>query len=346
MDIAAEARTERRLAAVLAADVVGYSRLMGKDEEGTLFAFKAVRCEVTDPKIHEHRGRIVKTTGDGLLVEFASVVDAVRCAVDIQRAMKLRQELEPVEDPICLRIGVNVADIIPDDADIFGDGVNVAARLEGLADPGGICVSRSVRDQVRDKLGCGFEDLGRRQVKNIARPVHVFRIPLDTAGTSAAGADSNTAATPSRRGIRLVAAMGVAAAAVVAAGVVGSQMLPGTGAAPAAPVVEAAVFFDKNQVGLSEAASASIRREADSLRRNPGVTVTVRAYCSTDQSEREEPKVLAALRANQVRDMLKEAGVAAGRIKVESACRLGGPNPAGANETSEQQNRRVLLIRD
>ena len=263
MDIAAEARTERRLAAVLAADVVGYSRLMGKDEEGTLFAFKAVRCEVTDPKIHEHRGRIVKTTGDGLLVEFASVVDAVRCAVDIQRAMKLRQELEPVEDPICLRIGVNVADIIPDDADIFGDGVNVAARLEGLADPGGICVSRSVRDQVRDKLGCGFEDLGRRQVKNIARPVHVFRIPLDTAGTSAAGADSNTAATPSRRGIRLVAAMGIAAAAVVAAGVVGSQMLPGTGAAPAAPVVEAAVFFDKNQVGLSEAASASIRREAE-----------------------------------------------------------------------------------
>jgi outer membrane protein OmpA-like peptidoglycan-associated protein len=287
----------------------------------------------------------VKTTGDGLLVEFASVVDAVRCAVDIQRAMKLRQELEPVEDPICLRIGVNVADIIPDDADIFGDGVNVAARLEGLADPGGICVSRSVRDQVRDKLGCGFEDLGRRQVKNIARPVHVFRIPLDTAGASAAGGDNQTAATRTRLRPHLVAAMGVAAA-VVAAGVGVSQMLPGTGAAPAAPVVEAAVFFDKNQVGLSEAASASIRREADSLRRNPGVTVTVRAYCSTDQSEREEPKVLAALRANQVRDMLKEAGVAAGRIKVESACRLGGPNPAGANETSEQQNRRVLLIRD
>ncbi len=162
MNVAGEERTERRLAAILAADVVGYSRLMGKNEEGTLFALKAVRREVTDPKIDEHRGRIVKTTGDGLLVEFASIVDAVRCAVDIQREMKWRCELTPAEDPIVLRIGINLGDIIIDEADIFGDGVNVAARLEGLADPGGICVSRIVRDQVRDKLGFGFEDLGQR----------------------------------------------------------------------------------------------------------------------------------------------------------------------------------------
>ena len=190
MNVAGEERTERRLAAILAADVVGYSRLMGKNEEGTLFALKAVRREVTDPKIDEHRGRIVKTTGDGLLVEFASIVDAVRCAVAIQREMKWRCELTPAEDPIVLRIGINLGDIIIDEADIFGDGVNVAARLEGLADPGGICVSRIVRDQVRDKLGFGFEDLGQRQVKNIARPVHVFRIPLDAHASAAAGRDT------------------------------------------------------------------------------------------------------------------------------------------------------------
>ena len=190
MNVAGEERTERRLAAILAADVVGYSRLMGKNEEGTLFALKAVRREVTDPKIDEHRGRIVKTTGDGLLVEFASIVDAVRCAVAIQREMKCRHELTPAEDPIVLRIGINLGDIIIDEADIFGDGVNVAARLEALADPGGICVSRIVRDQVRDKLGFGFEDLGQRQVKNIARPVHVFRIPLDAHASAAAGRDA------------------------------------------------------------------------------------------------------------------------------------------------------------
>jgi class 3 adenylate cyclase len=345
MDIAGEARTERRLAAILAADVVGYSRLMGKDEEGTLFALKAVRRDVTDPRIDEHRGRIVKTTGDGLLVEFASVVDAVRCAVDIQRAMQRRYEIEPIEDPLRFRIGINLGDIIIDEADIFGDGVNVAARLEGLADPGGICVSRIVRDQVRDKLSCGFEDLGQRQVKNIARPVHVFRIPLDARGPAAAGAHNQTAATRSRRGRHLAAAIG-GAAAVVAAGALVSQMLPVTGAAPASPVVEAAVFFDKDKVALSAAADASIRQEADSLRRNPGVTMTLRAYCSAGEGEREGPKVLAELRANQIRDALKQAGVAGGRIKVENACRPGSPNAAGGAETSGQQNRRVVLIRN
>ena len=147
-----EERVERRLAAILAADVGGYSRLMGVDEEGTLAVLKGHRCAVLDPKITEHRGRIVKTTGDGFLVEFASVVDAVRCAVDIQRQMTERNIAVPAERRVEFRIGLNVGDIIIDDKDIYGDGVNIAARLEALAAPGGICVSRVVRDQVRDKL--------------------------------------------------------------------------------------------------------------------------------------------------------------------------------------------------
>src|ERR1041385_6697036 len=173
-----EDRVERRLAAILAADVAGYSRLMGIDEEGTLAALKGHRRAVIDPKITEHRGRIVKTTGDGVLVEFASVVDAVRCAVDIQRLMAERNAAVPQERRIEFRIGLNVGDIIIDDTDIYGDGVNVAARLESLAPPGGICVSRVVRDQVRDKLDFSFVDRGEQQVKNIARPVHVFRVQI------------------------------------------------------------------------------------------------------------------------------------------------------------------------
>jgi TolB-like protein/class 3 adenylate cyclase len=169
-------RVERRLAAILAADVAGYSRLMGADEEGTLAALKVIRRELSDPKIAEHRGRIVKTTGDGLLVEFASVVDAMRCAVDMQRAMAERNAILPANKRIEFRAGINLGDIIIDGGDIFGDGVNVAARLEALAEPGGICVSRVVHDQVRDKLDIAFNDLGEQQVKNIARPVHVFAV--------------------------------------------------------------------------------------------------------------------------------------------------------------------------
>ena len=169
---------ERRLAAILAADVAGYSRLMGEDEEGTLAALKAIRRELGDPRITEHRGRIVKTTGDGMLVEFPSVVDAVRCAVEVQREMALRNTEIPAERRIEFRFGINLGDIIIEDDDIYGDGVNVAARLEALAEPGGICVSRVVRDQVRDKLDFAFEDLGEQQVKNIARPIRVYRIPI------------------------------------------------------------------------------------------------------------------------------------------------------------------------
>jgi adenylate cyclase len=168
----------RRLAAILAADVAGYSRLMGEDEEGTLARLKAIRRELADPKIKEHHGRIVKTTGDGLLLEFASIVDAVRCAVEVQREMAERNADVPPDRRLELRMGINLGDIIKDGRDIYGDGVNVAARLEALAEPGGICVSRVVRDQVRDKLDFAFEDMGEQQVKNIARPVRVYRIPI------------------------------------------------------------------------------------------------------------------------------------------------------------------------
>src|SRR6266550_980698 len=174
-----ERRVDRRLAAILAADVVGYSRLVGEDEEGTLERLKVLRRTVADPKIKEHRGRIVKTTGDGLLVEFTSVVDAVRCAVDVQREMAVRNAAIPAEGRIEFRIGINLGDIIKDRGDIHGDGVNVAARLEALAEPGGICVNRVVRDQVRDRLDIAFEDMGEQQVKNIARPVRAFRVVLD-----------------------------------------------------------------------------------------------------------------------------------------------------------------------
>jgi TolB-like protein/class 3 adenylate cyclase len=171
-------QVDRRLAAIFAGDIAGYSRLMGADEEGTLRRLKAHRKELVDPKITEHRGRIVKTTGDGMLVEFVSVVDAVRCAVDIQRGMAERNAGVPSDERIEFRVGINVGDIIFDGDDIFGDGVNVAARLEALADPGGIMVSGVVHDQVRDKLSFGFEDLGEQAVKNIARPVGVHRVQL------------------------------------------------------------------------------------------------------------------------------------------------------------------------
>jgi TolB-like protein/class 3 adenylate cyclase len=171
-------RVERRLAAILAVDVAGYSRLMGEDEEGTLAALRAVRRELADPKIAEHRGRIVKTTGDGLLAEFASVVDAVRCAVEVQREMIARNAAIPEQPRIEFRMGINVGDIIIEDGDIFGDGVNIAARLEALAEPGGICLSAAAHEQVRDRLDLAFDDLGEQQVKNIARPVRTYAVAL------------------------------------------------------------------------------------------------------------------------------------------------------------------------
>jgi len=167
---------ERRLAAILAADVAGYSRLMGADEEGTHERLTAHFRELVDPKIKEHRGRTVKNTGDGLLAEFASVVDAVRCAAEVQRGMIDREPEVPDEQRIRFRIGINLGDVIVEGHDIFGDGVNVAARLEVVADPGGVCISRTVREQIRDKLTYPFEDLSDQSVKNIARPVRVYAL--------------------------------------------------------------------------------------------------------------------------------------------------------------------------
>jgi class 3 adenylate cyclase/DNA-binding winged helix-turn-helix (wHTH) protein len=166
----------RRLTAMLVADVAGYARLMGADEEGTHERLKAHLGELVNPKLRERRGRIVKNTGDGFLAEFVSAVDAVRCAVEIQRGMIDREAKLPKEQRIWFRIGVNLGDVIVEKHDIFGDGVNVAARLEVLAEPGGICVSQIARDQVRDKLDFAFEDLGEQHVKNIARPVRVYRV--------------------------------------------------------------------------------------------------------------------------------------------------------------------------
>jgi TolB-like protein/class 3 adenylate cyclase len=179
----ARERVERRLAAILAADVAGYSRLMGADEEGTHERLKARQQQLIDPKIKEHRGRIVKNLGDGMLVEFPSVVDAVRCGAEIQRAITDRNADTPEDERISFRVGINLGDVIVEPEDIFGDGVNIAARLEALAEPGGICISRVVHDQIRDKLPYLFEDMGEQSLKNIDRPVHVYRIRFASAAT-------------------------------------------------------------------------------------------------------------------------------------------------------------------
>jgi len=181
----AEARVERRLAAILAADVAGYSRLMGVDEEGTLAALKAYRRELVDPKIAEHRGRIVKTTGDGVLVEFASAVDAVRCAMEIQRILAERNVAISEDRRIELRIGINVGDIIIDEGDIYGDGVNIAARVEALARPGAVCISENAYQQVKGKLVLDVSDMGEQLLKNIAQPVRVYGVRLQDAPASA-----------------------------------------------------------------------------------------------------------------------------------------------------------------
>src|SRR5215469_5327340 len=175
----------RHLAAILAADVAGYSRLMGADEEGTHERVRAHLGQLIEPKIREHRGRTVKSTGDGLLAEFPSVVDAVRCAVDVQKQMAAREPEVPEDQRIQFRIGINLGDIIIEEDDIFGDGVNVAARLEALAEPGGICLSAAAHEQVRDRLDLAFEDLGEQQVKNITRPVRCYAVALGASSRAA-----------------------------------------------------------------------------------------------------------------------------------------------------------------
>src|SRR5437660_12053674 len=166
-------RDQRRLAAIVSADVAGYSRLMGRDDSATLAGLKTHRRELIDPKIAEYGGRMVKTTGDGLLLEFPSVVDAVRCAVDVQRGMAERNAGVSLDQRIDFRIGINVGEVIIENGDIFGDGVNVAARLQELAEPGGICVSGRVHEDTQGKLDVTFEDAAEKQLKNIARPVRI-----------------------------------------------------------------------------------------------------------------------------------------------------------------------------
>ena len=189
MERAGQARVERRLAAILAADVAGYSRLIEADEEGTLGRLRVLRAETIDPKIARYRGRIVKTTGDGLLVEFASVVDALRCAAELQAELAEANAALSPDHRIEYRIGINMGDIVVEDGDIFGDGVNVAARLEGLAEPGGICVSARVREDTAGKLDLAFEDMGEQALKNIARPVRAYRV-MTAAGSAAVRASS------------------------------------------------------------------------------------------------------------------------------------------------------------
>ena len=170
---------ERRLAAILATDVVGYSRLMEVDEAGTLARLKTIRLELIDPAIAKCRGRIIKTTGDGMLVEFQSVTEALSCAVDFQQRMARRNRDMPAARALLYRIGINLGDVIVEDGDIFGDGVNVAARLETLAEPGGICISAAVHDQVGDRLKVAYADLGDQQVKNITRSIRAYKVLID-----------------------------------------------------------------------------------------------------------------------------------------------------------------------
>src|SRR6266550_8216210 len=219
-------QVERQLVAILAADVAGYSRLVGADEEGTLAQLRACRQELIEPCIAAHQGGVFKTTGDGMLVSFASPVEATRCAVEIQRGMTERNADVPDPKRLQFRIGINLGDVIVEDGDIFGDGVNIAARLEALAEPGGICISRTVRDQIRDRLPYPLEDRGEQSVKNIVRPVRVYALrPEAVADLSAS---STPAMKPRRWGTTLATMLGGAAAVLVIALIIGWWLWPAT----------------------------------------------------------------------------------------------------------------------
>jgi adenylate cyclase len=192
----------RRLAAILAADVAGYSRLIGVDESGILQALRAIRSELIDPSLAAHNGRPVKTTGDGLLVEFGSVVDALRCATEVQAGMQERNAMAPAVKRVEYRIGINMGDIVVEDGDIFGDGVNVAARLESLAEPSGICVSARVQEDAAGKLDLAFEDLGEQALRNIARPVRAYRVA--TGAVSASAQQTSALALPDKPSIAVL----------------------------------------------------------------------------------------------------------------------------------------------
>lgn len=343
----------RRLAAILIADVVGYSRLMERDEEGTLAALKALRSGLTDRKIEDRRGRIVKTMGDGLLVEFASIVDAVCCAVEMQREIATRNAGAHAERRIDMRVGIHLGDVIVEERDIFGTGVNIAARLEGLAQPGGICVSRAVREQVRGKLDFVFEDMGKRRVKNIDRPIHVFRVVVETA--HAAPAAKPFPWWRGQRAIRLRVPTIAIFLGIVGSGVFLSTRPPSVvadGAYSAAAAIADVdpraddprligepLMFESGTISLSEKAKATLDRQAAYLRERPDVAVTVEGYSSQTEDARKGEGVLADLRARRVRAALTERGVAATRIR--TSAHGGGAAADGA----EAQARRVLVVR-
>jgi adenylate cyclase len=180
----AEDGVQMKLAAILAADVVAYSRMMSEDEAGTLARLKAIRHELFEPETKQYRGRIFKTMGDGAMVEFKSATDAVNCAIDIQGALAAREEGVAEDRHICLRIGISLGDVIVEGSDLYGNGVNVASRMEGLAEPGGICISGNVHEHVQGTVGLAFDDLGKQAVKNIANPVHAYRVHLGSHGVS------------------------------------------------------------------------------------------------------------------------------------------------------------------
>jgi len=233
--VEAEKPVVRRLAAIVAADVVGYSRLMGADELGTLRALRAHRGELIDPTIAARHGHLVKTTGDGVLVEFPSAVEAVACAITVQRGIAIRNQSVPEAKRLMFRVGINVGEIVSDAGDIFGDGVNVAARLESLCEPGGLCISRAVRDQVRDKLPVTFDDLGEQPVKNIARPVRAFGLTPQAIAAMPEFAPRGRAASSGSRRLWIVAAL--MAVMIAGGGAWWIVRTPPTGApAPAAPV--------------------------------------------------------------------------------------------------------------
>jgi adenylate cyclase len=260
-------RVERRLAAILAADVFAYSRLMGADEEGTLSRLKAHRRELVDPAIRRHRGRIVKTTGDGMLVEFASPVEAVRCAAEIQRGMVARNANVAPEKRITFRVGINLGDVIAEKGDLFGDGVNVAARLETLSEPGGIAISRTVHDQIRDRLPLAFADAGEHEVKNIARPVRVYALSAEAVGKLDANIASGTAPEP-QRARWLYPVVGAGALAIAALAWFAYPRLTALPLAKATSIQgpSVAVLPFDNKLDANYVVEGSVRRLGDQIR--------------------------------------------------------------------------------
>jgi adenylate cyclase len=288
-------RAERKLTAIFAGDIAGYSRLMGADEVGTLAALKAHRAEAIDPKLARHNGRIVKTTGDGILIEFSSVVDAVQCAVEIQDDMRARNAAVPQEKRIEFRIGINVGDVIIEGGDVFGDGVNIAARLEQLAEPGGICVSRAAYEQVRDKLAFKFQDCGAQTVKNIARPIRVYRFAAEGA------LPMHPATAPGSR--RRVATLAAAALSIAALAIGAWFALPiftsmgadrppslGTPRLSIAVLPFANLSGDKDQDYFADALTEDLTAD---LSRISGSFVIARSTAATYEGQTADPKRIA-----------------------------------------------------